>query len=340
MVPIIEHGTWRLEPGDEGLHPVGSEQLWNESWYFDFASADGSVGGYVRLGLYPNWGRAWYWACLVRNGEPLVLVADNSAPLPDAGHGGPEGADSRLVTAGQAFTAAQEILRPLESVRLTLDASAAALLPDPAAAYSTSAGETTAFGFDLRWATAGGAYPYRDMSRYEIPASVDGTIRLGDEHIRFSGYGERDHSWGERDWWNLSWLWTAGRLHDGTAFHGVQANLGFAFPWPSFLRAPDGTLSHRDGFRAATRFGPDDFPASSQLAVGGLNLTVTPLHFAPVAMTSPDGRVAHFPRAMCRFEAAGGRSGYGWTEWHQPPGWQQHDWTAAQAGTLPQEPPT
>jgi len=258
MVPIIEHGTWRLEPGDEGPHPVGSEQLWNESWY---------------------------WAYLVRNGAPLVLVADNDAPLPDAGHGGPEGADSRLVTAG-------------------------------------------------------GVYPYRAMSRYEVPASVDGTIRLGDEHIRFSGYGERDHSWGERDWWNLSWLWTAGRLHDGTAFHGVQANLGFALAWPSFLRVPDGTLSHRDGFRAATRFGPDDFPAFSELALGGLDLTVTPPHFAPVVMTSPDGRLAHFPRAMCRFEAADGRAGYRWTEWHRPPGWQRHDWTAAQAGTLRQEPTT
>lgn len=336
MVPIIDHGTWRLEPADEGLHPAGSGQLWNESWYFDFAAPDGSIGGYVRLGLYPNWDRAWYWACLVRREGPLVLVADNHAPLPGAGYGQPGGADRALVTAGPTYTATQEFPRSLETARLTLDASAAALLPDPAAAYGTSAGaaahETTSFGFSLEWATAGGVYPYRDMSRYEIPAAVTGTITLGGERIPFSGHGERDHSWGERDWWSLSWLWTAGRLADGTAFHGVQANLGFPFPWPSFLRTPDGTLGHRDGFRASTRFGSDDFPASSQLALGGLNLTVTPRRFAPVAMTSPDGRVAHFPRAMCRFEAADGRCGYGWTEWHQPPGWQEHDWTGPQSG--------
>lgn len=133
MVPIIEHasGAWRMEPEDEALHPVGSEQLWNESWYFDFASADGSVGGYVRLGLYPNWGRAWYWACLVRDGQPLVMLADNEAPLSDWWHGEAQGESRRLVTAVPAYTAAQETLRPLEAVRLTLDLAPPRCCPIP-----------------------------------------------------------------------------------------------------------------------------------------------------------------------------------------------------------------
>jgi hypothetical protein len=58
-------------------------------------------------------------------------------------------------------------------------------------------------------------------------------------------------------------------------------------------------------------------------------VTATPVCFAPVAMTAPDGRVAHFPRALCRFETGDGRAGYGWTEWHQPPGWRDHDWSGA-----------
>ncbi len=318
MVPIVDHGTWQLTAADEGPHPAGPEQLWNESWYFDFTAADGSPGGYVRLGLYPGWDRAWYWACLVRRGQPLVMVADNDAPLPDGGHDAAP-AGRPLVTAGQGYTATQEIRRPLETARLPLDA--------PGGARGAAS-----FGFDLEWATGGGVYPYRDMSRYEIPATVTGTIRAGGEEIPFTGYGERDHSWGERDWWSVSWLWTAGRLDDGTAFHGVQAHLGFPFPWPSFVRTPDGTLAHRDGFTASTSFGPDGLPASSQLALGGLALTVTPQQFAPVTMTSPDGRTARFPRALCRFGEAGGRAGYGWTEWHQPPGWQEHDWTGAPQG--------
>lgn len=74
-----------LGDGDEHHHEPGSEQWWNESWYFDFAAPDGSLGGYVRIGLYPNQGVAWYWACLVGEGRPLVTVVDHEVPLPAPG---------------------------------------------------------------------------------------------------------------------------------------------------------------------------------------------------------------------------------------------------------------
>jgi hypothetical protein len=32
------------DPVDEGRHEPGAEPLWNESWYFDFAAEDGSIG--------------------------------------------------------------------------------------------------------------------------------------------------------------------------------------------------------------------------------------------------------------------------------------------------------
>src|SRR5215469_5084024 len=125
MVKIVDHGTWQLTAADEDLHPAGPELLWNESYYFDFAAPDGSVGGYVRLGLYPNWGRAWYWACVVRPGQPTVLVADNAATLPSAGG---------TMVQTPALSAIQEITEPLEAARVTLDA-VSAVLPEPLAAY-------------------------------------------------------------------------------------------------------------------------------------------------------------------------------------------------------------
>ena len=124
---IVDHGTWPLSPSDEGLHPAGPEFLWNESYYFDFAAPDGSVGGYVRLGLYPNWDRAWYWACIVRPGAPTVLVADNAAALP-----APGSTDLRMA----GGSASQEITEPLRLARISLDATGT-VLPDPAAAYAT-----------------------------------------------------------------------------------------------------------------------------------------------------------------------------------------------------------
>ena len=71
-----------LAPADERAHPPGEERLWGESWYFDFTDRAGTLGGYVRLGLYPNLGVAWYWACLVGEGRPLVTVIDHDVRLP------------------------------------------------------------------------------------------------------------------------------------------------------------------------------------------------------------------------------------------------------------------
>ena len=43
-----------------------------------------------------------------------------------------------------------------------------------------------------------------------------------------------------------------------------------------------------------------------------------PIGWAPVLLTGPEGQLSRFPRAMCRFTAADGRTGHGWTEWNQP----------------------
>ena len=91
----------------------------------------------------------------------------------------------------------------------------------------------------------------------------------------------------------------------------MQANIGFAIPWPSFAVTHAGELGHLGGFCAQTRFAADDFPAQSRLLLAGAPMTAAPLAFAPVAMTSPDG----------------------WTEWNQPPGWRDHGWSyLGQAG--------
>ena len=47
---------------------------------FDFAAVDGSLGGYVRIGRYPNLNTVWYWAALVGPDRPTVLVVDDGSP--------------------------------------------------------------------------------------------------------------------------------------------------------------------------------------------------------------------------------------------------------------------
>jgi len=73
-----------IDPNDEGRHEPDAERFWNESHYLDFHRNDGSLGGYVRIGLYPALGVTWYWACLVGADRPLVMLADHDAPIPAA----------------------------------------------------------------------------------------------------------------------------------------------------------------------------------------------------------------------------------------------------------------
>ena len=74
MLRLMAAAPTGLTSTDERHHEVGPEPWWNESWYFDFATIDGTLGGYVRIGLYPNQGAVWYWACVVGEGRPLVTV--------------------------------------------------------------------------------------------------------------------------------------------------------------------------------------------------------------------------------------------------------------------------
>ena len=72
-------------PAEEQRHEPAGEQLWNESYYFDAVSADGALGAYVRIGLYPNLGVAWYTTYICGPGRATVAVVDFEAPLPGRG---------------------------------------------------------------------------------------------------------------------------------------------------------------------------------------------------------------------------------------------------------------
>lgn len=301
-----------IDPADEGRHEFGAERFWSESYYFDFHRDDGSLGGYARIGICPNLGATWYWACLVGEGRPLVTVIDHAVPLPAAG-------SLDLRHGDLAATHHCEV--PNESFRLTLDGSAIAL-EDPAATYRAMQGKQTPFRFDLQWRTDGpGGYRFRDLTRYEIPCRVSGRIEVGGETIEFEGHGQRDHSWGDRDWWADAWCWNAGRLDDGTRFHSVAPRTldGQNIPWAAgYVQPPGKPLEPIHSSLAEEQLGADGLPTSGRIEVGELELEVLPLYFSPVLLTDPDGRVSRFPRCLARYTAGDGRAGLGWIEWNQP----------------------
>jgi hypothetical protein len=301
-----------IDPAEEARHEPSDDRFWSESYYFDFHDAAGNLGGYVRLGICPNLGVTWYWACVVGAGRPLVTLIDQAAPLPEPGS---------LDLAGDDFAARHHCDEPTRSFRVDVEGHAVSL-GDPADTYGALAGERVPLALDLRWETDGpGGYRFRDLTRYEIPCDVRGTIVVGDERLAFDGHGQRDHSWGGRDWWANAWCWNAGRLDDGTRFHSVAPRTltGEEVPWAAgYVQPPGGPLEPISTSSAQESLGANGLPTAGRIEVGALELDVSPRFFSPVLLTDPDGRVSRFPRCLARFDEASGRGGFGWIEWNQP----------------------
>jgi thiamine kinase-like enzyme len=298
----------RPDAVEEGRHAPGPERLWNESWYFDVLSADGSFGLYTRLGLYPNMGLSWLTALACGPGRPTVAVIDFAAPLPAGGE---------LSLRREGLRAAHECEAPLERFRVRLDAAGEAH-DDAAALLRGERGEPLQLGFDLTWETDGEPYAYRVTTRYEIPCRVRGTVTLGEETIAVSGIGQRDHSWGTRDWWSAEWVWSAGGLEDGTRLHGVEFRIPGSPPiGVGYVQPAEGGIEELDAVGASEEVAADGLIRAAEIRFGELAVDVRPLAFGPLRLEASDGRVSEFPRAMCAIRARDGRSGLAWVEWNR-----------------------
>jgi hypothetical protein len=236
-----------------------------------------------------------------------MLAAE--VPLPDFDD------DAQVVDDGSAH-GEHHVEVPLERFRVTLEGTAQAH-EDGSAPLRSEAGEPVEIGFDLVWTTDGVPYAWRQATRYEIPCRVGGTVRVGDEEIEFDGPGQRDHSWGSRDWWAVDWMWSALHLDDGTRTHavGVPTMPGYGVGYVQ----RNGELTEIESVTAAEDVAENGLITKARIEAGpdAPNVDVEPLAFGAIRLEAPDGRVSHFPRAMCRVRADDGREGVGWVEWNR-----------------------
>ena len=301
-----------LQPSaaDEGAHPPGAEPLWSESWYADFVDEGQAVGGWFRLGLIPNENRAWVNGLLCGPGIPTIAVNDFEAALPD-------NAD---VVSTDAIELTHTATEPLQTYHVRLRGRGQAY-DDPSALLRGEGGRAVELSMDLTWTTAGTPYQYRLTPRYEIPCTVSGTVVADGRTFELASVpGQRDHSWGVRDWWSMEWVWSALHLQDGTHLHGVDLRIPGAPPMGvGYIQPPDGSLVELEGVTAREAFGDNDLPVATELTLkpGDLTATVEIKGHAPVLLTATDGRVSHFPRAWAIVTTADGRTGVGWLEWNR-----------------------
>jgi hypothetical protein len=173
----------------------------------------------------------------------------------------------------------------------------------------------------LTWTTDGTPYTYRVTTRYEIPCTVSGSVTIDDATYRFESVpGQRDHSWGVRDWWSMDWMWSALHLDDGTHLHGLQLQIpNIPVLGIGYIQGPDGDLAELDAVATRKSFSANGLPLDTDLSLdpGGISAEVEVQAHAPVRLTAPDGRVSHFPRAWVSIKTVDGRDGVGWMEWNR-----------------------
>lgn len=316
------------DPGEEGRHAIGADPLWNESWYFDWASDDGSIGGFTRVGYVPNEQRAWFWLYLFTP-DGLVAIRDHDVPLPekpDVMHLRGEQlwvwytAETPLQhwhfyveTYGVRVPAGRDLLdgevgeRVPVAIELDFEAHA------PAAYWP----QLRTLGMDSRVAS----------DRYEQVGRWRGELSVGDSTYEVDAWGERDHSWGTRDWWGVPWVWSAWQLVPPGGGGPIAYNP--TRPQVPGLDFVAGVNWRGEAPAAVTRFdvevayAPRRWPEAVTFEVAddsGATETVrgTCLDAAVLPMPARDGRFTRMVRALTIFEDSQGARGSGFVEFNQP----------------------
>jgi hypothetical protein len=307
---VSEVLAYDVDPADEQRHQPEADPLWNESYYLDVVSERGARAGYVRIGLYPNLVATWWTAMIVGDGRPTVASVAYDLPVM-------AGSDLHLQSGPYDIRALVD--DPLRSMTIRATAPGA-VHHDPAAVYRGEAGSPVSVGFDLTWATDGTPYHYNLTTRYEVPCLVRGEMSVNGERWKIDGQGQRDHSWGVRDWWAFGWCWASARLEDGTRVHFTTIRPpGHPIAF-GYLQPPGGGVEPVTTVEMSEVLGDEGLPRSAvaSLEPSGLVLEIEPIAFGPLLLVAPDGRTSRFPRAAARFTAGDGRTGTGWIEWNQP----------------------
>lgn len=300
---------------DEKRHTPGVEKDWNESWYFDFVDREQGVAGWVRMGLVPNRDGNWYHATLTQRGKPTTIVSEFHGPEPQ----------DNLDFCSDKVKATHDVVEPLQEFRLTLQARSH--LHEQHAFFCEGEAETT-LNMNLNFTTDGVPYGYRITTRYEIPCKVSGTITTGDGAVLKlrDVPGQRDHSFGVRDWWSMDWVWASFHLENGQRFHATDLRL------PEVPRIGMGYMQ-RDGTAYEIETLSCDEVKDQAGLVASMTMTIktiaseneviakiTPVSHTALKLPSPDMRVALFDRAWAEIELETGEKGVGWFEWnHNPP---------------------
>lgn len=258
--------------------PADADSSWADVVELDFFAPDASFGGFAVMGLYPRSKQGWFWAAVVGDDRPLVLVVDDELPLPAA--------PNLEVRSSGIWT---DLIPQVPLVHYTVGLEAFGVgIDNPDDVFTGLRGDLTPMGFDLEWETEGDGW-LLDSPGFELPCRAHGEILLGHEEFDFDGLGTRRRWWGDDARRSAAGMWLSGWWDDGTPLHGGQCE-----------------LLERHSAEALVLTHPD--------AVGQ-SLTASVRSVAPLPIIRPAQAVdGQRWRMLCRVEDSSARQGVGWLD--------------------------
>lgn len=290
------------------LHPTGAEKEWNESYYFNFYDAEKDICGFMRIGIKPNLDeRSMFFFLMLPDGS--AVGTRGVAPV----------GDRSLSVKGLELV----MMEPERRWRLRYDG-----------AMSRVGGEgLVTVSMDLVFDCLAPTYDYRRSvgaegeriarkvasEHLEQFGQVTGPIEIDGHRTTVDGLGERDHSWGVRDW-NAPkmWIWLTAEFDKGTALNVTKLFTEEGEVSAGFVHLDGRTVAlvHAD---VATSLDARGWPRSLEMTLtdrkGGKHLvTAEVMRSVQVPFVGRDGRsssLMHETLARYRWD---GRTGYGIAE--------------------------
>lgn len=192
------------------IHEFGSQEEWNESFYFNFYDRGQDICGFMRIGLKPNKKQKDVFCFLMLPDGNVIGVKDSVAME-----------DNELEAKGLKLVMVED------EKKWHLEFSGE--LPK---LHKDSEKEPVTFSLDFD--TLNNAYDYRESvsgdkekiaqavasEHVEQFGKVLGKLNIGTRVYDINAMGERDHSWGVRDW-NAPrmWVWITCQFDEGYAFN-------------------------------------------------------------------------------------------------------------------------
>jgi hypothetical protein len=303
-----------LDPSDEGMHAIEADTQFNESMLITSFDRENDQGVLLRIGNRPNEGYAEVTFCLFPpRGGALFQFA--RSPIRD---------NERFDAGGLSF----RIIAPSDALEITY-AGEVAVFEDPKALANPGPAfkEARRSEVELRLVADAISPMYGARSgtsvggHYEQHMRLSGTLTIDGRKEPMTGVGNRDHSWGPRNWHRT--------YSDRTIWCTFDADLAFAvsLTWSGPDTEPEimGTIVRNGQARPiveatlSSQFDDDGlYHRSLQCSLrddAGEELTVEGrvVRFIPFRHRR-DGHVTHIGQGMTEF-TSGKKSTYGLSEY-------------------------